>query len=499
MIFYPPPSSDRDMDASKVFDKKDQALSDPQVADGSYAETCSYTPEEERRVVRKLDLVILPMMCCVFFLQYLDKQSLSYASIFGLIPDLKLEGKQYSWTSSIFYFGQLVSEYPFIYLMSRLPLAKFVGATVVVWGGICMCLAAPHNFAGFATVRFILGFAEGAVSPAFVTITSIWYRKSEHPMRVGIWVTMNGLAQVVGSLLMYGIGKNGSLSLQPWRVLFLICGAMTTFCGAVFFFIIPNGVSDAWFLSPREKEILVARMAADREGGDRSNFSVNQFKEGLIDIKSWFVFAFGLLVTLNSSPLTFASLVIKNIGYNKFDTLLYGSPSGALQILFIWISVLGCFLFPKNRCAVVMVLIIPPLVGNILLLKLPLAAGWGVIVASWLASLISDIMTVILSLSASNVKGNTKRAMVNTFFFIGYCVGCIAGPQAWTKAPRYLAGVILDIVVWCLLFLAIAGYWYVCARDNARRDCEQVGGGTVTGSEGIDVTDKEDQSFRYSY
>lgn len=71
-------------------------------------------------------------MCFVFFLQYLDKQSLSYAAVFGLRDDLALTSSQYSWTSSIFYVGQLVSEYPFIYLMSRLPLTKFVGATVYV-------------------------------------------------------------------------------------------------------------------------------------------------------------------------------------------------------------------------------------------------------------------------------------------------------------------------------------------------------------------------------
>jgi len=47
-----------------------------------------------------------------------------------------------------------------------------------------MCLAAPSNFTGFAAIRFLLGFAEGAVSPAFITITSIWYKKEEHPMRV---------------------------------------------------------------------------------------------------------------------------------------------------------------------------------------------------------------------------------------------------------------------------------------------------------------------------
>lgn len=71
-------------------------------------------------------------MCVVFLLQYLDKQSLSYASVFGLITDLNMTSTQYSWCSSIFYVGQLVAEYPFIYLMSRLHLTKFVGATMYV-------------------------------------------------------------------------------------------------------------------------------------------------------------------------------------------------------------------------------------------------------------------------------------------------------------------------------------------------------------------------------
>lgn len=71
-------------------------------------------------------------MCVVFFLQYIDKQSLSYASVFGLITDLDMTSSQYSWCSSIFYVGQLVAEYPFIYLMSRLHLTKFVGVTMYV-------------------------------------------------------------------------------------------------------------------------------------------------------------------------------------------------------------------------------------------------------------------------------------------------------------------------------------------------------------------------------
>lgn len=115
---------------------------------------------------------------------------------------------------------------------------------------------------------------------------------------------MNGLAQVIGSLLMYGVGKNSHISLAPWRVLFIICGAMTAACGVVFFFIMPNTPDQAWFLTAREKEVLIARMALDREGGDKTNFSIPQMKEALLDPKAWLVFAFGVLVTMNSPVLT---------------------------------------------------------------------------------------------------------------------------------------------------------------------------------------------------
>ncbi|CAI7619475.1 unnamed protein product [Penicillium manginii] len=447
----------------------------------------TYTAEEEKAVLRKIDMVILPFMCFVFFLQYLDKQSLSYAAVFGLIDDLNLTNSQYSWSSSIFYVGQLVSEYPFIYLMSRLPLTKFVGATVIIWGAICMCLAAPTNFAGFATVRFLLGFSEGAVSPAFVTITGIWYRKKEHTVRTALWITMNGLAQVIGCLLMYGIGKNTSLTIAPWRVLFLICGALTVVAGIGFFLLMPSGPKDAWFLTAREKKVLSLRMAEDREGGDKTSFSIPQLKETMLDPKAWVVFWFGVLVTMQSPVLTFASLVIQSIGYTKLETMLYTAPSGAVQVCLLWIGTALVYWFPLQRNLVVLLLIIPPFIGTIFLMKLEVAAGWGLIVAAWM--------------------GNTKRAIVNTMFFIGYCAGCIGSPQLWTQKPRYTEGVITSIVTWCLLFITVIIYRFLCASDNKKRDSEMSSHADAAGLEfqldgnGLprdDLTDKEDREFRYA-
>lgn len=247
-----------------------------------------------------------------------------------------------------------------------------------------MCLAAPSTYSGFVAVRFFLGFAEGAVSPAFVTLTSIWYRKKEHALRTAMWVSMNGLAQIAGCMLMYGIGKNNSLAIRPWRAMFIICGAITVVAGVAFYALMPTGPRDAWFLNARERKVLSLRMAKDREGGDKTSFSVRQLRETLLDPKAWAVFWFGVLVTMQAPVLTFASLVIRSLGYDRFQTMLYTAPSGAVQVAILWIGVGFCWLFPNNRTLVALALVIPPLIGNIFLLKLPLDAGWGVIVASWM-------------------------------------------------------------------------------------------------------------------
>jgi hypothetical protein len=44
-----------------------------------------------------------------------------------------------------------------------------------------------HNFAGIAVQRFILGCLESVTTPAFILITSVWYTRSEQPLRVSTW------------------------------------------------------------------------------------------------------------------------------------------------------------------------------------------------------------------------------------------------------------------------------------------------------------------------
>lgn len=123
------------------------------------------TSEENRRVLRKIDLVILPILLSVYFLQSLDKTTLSYASVFGLIQDAHLDpnSQQYSWLGSIVYIAQLVMQPLVAFFLVKFPTGKFTGIMVFTWGVILCGMAGAKNFGGLMATRFLLGAFESAV------------------------------------------------------------------------------------------------------------------------------------------------------------------------------------------------------------------------------------------------------------------------------------------------------------------------------------------------
>lgn len=167
--------------------------------------------ETNKRLLRKIDWHLMPVMCIVYGLNFLDKTTISYASVMGIkLPHsdnklksgINLTGDQYSWLGSMFYFGYLAWEYPTNRLLQRLPLGKYSSFNVVMWGLTLACFAAVENYEGALAVRFFLGLFESAVTPGFALLTSQWYTTSEQGTRTGIWFSFNGFAQVRLAILL---------------------------------------------------------------------------------------------------------------------------------------------------------------------------------------------------------------------------------------------------------------------------------------------------------
>lgn len=155
------------------------------------------SPKDDSRVLRRIDLALLPLMLAVYFLQALDKATLSYASIFGLIEDTKLVGDQFSWLGSIVFVAQLIMQLPLALALVKLPIGKFTGAMVLGWGLTLTAMTCATNFPQLMAARFFLGAFEASVGPSFVAITQMWWRRREQTMRIGSWYCMNGLTWVV--------------------------------------------------------------------------------------------------------------------------------------------------------------------------------------------------------------------------------------------------------------------------------------------------------------
>lgn len=136
-------------------------------------------PKEAKRVLRKIDYHILPILMMTYMLQYLDKSSLNFASVYGLRKGTHLHGQDYSWLGSIFYFGYLIAQYPAGYALQRLPVGKFIGFTILAWGILIITTPACKSFGGIATNRFLLGVFEAVVNPGFVLVMAMFYKKDE--------------------------------------------------------------------------------------------------------------------------------------------------------------------------------------------------------------------------------------------------------------------------------------------------------------------------------
>ncbi|KAH6976884.1 major facilitator superfamily domain-containing protein [Ilyonectria destructans] len=181
--------------------------------------------EEDRRLLRKIDLCLLPVLAISYMLQYLDKSAMGYTAIIGLRDDLNLVGQDYSWASSFFYFGYLAGSAPAAFLIVRFPVGRFMSSTIGVWAGILMLMAVCKNAAGLWAARFFLGFVESAIAPGMAVIISMWYKRSEQPLRQAAWFMGNVMGGLFGGLLSYGIGHINSIA--PWKGLFLLFGGVT--------------------------------------------------------------------------------------------------------------------------------------------------------------------------------------------------------------------------------------------------------------------------------
>ena len=254
------------------------------------------TPEELRRLRRKIDWCIVPIMFLCYTMQFIDKVLLNYAAVMGLNKDLKLKGNNFTNTATAFFIAYLIAEIPNAIVLQKIPVAKWLGANVVLWGIATACTAAAKDYHTLLASRIVLGIFEAAIAPSLMLISSQWYTKSEAAPRFSIWYAGLGLGQIIGGVLSYAFQHVKHPTFSGWRIMFLVLGFVTVTIGFITIFLLPDTPMEAYFLTEAEKVVLLTHVAVNQTGISNKKFKPRQILEVVLDAQLWLMTLLTILV-----------------------------------------------------------------------------------------------------------------------------------------------------------------------------------------------------------
>ncbi|KAH5582008.1 hypothetical protein HBI24_120460 [Parastagonospora nodorum] len=442
-----------------------------------YLEVRQYSREEleaERKIVlRKIDWIIMPMICITYTIQFLDKLSLNYANAYTLTPDLGLQGQRYSWVAAIFNFGYLFWALPANYLIQRLPVSKYTGCMILIWSLLLCCHVAAKNYAGMLALRFFLGMFEASISPAIMNIVSMFYTRSEQPLRMCIFLAFNGVATMIGALLGYGLGHAHSPHIKTWQLIFLVIGLVNFVWAWVFLWVMPDSPSTAKFLTHKQRIVAIDRIAGNMIGVKTKTLDRSQAIEALLDVKVHCLMLIGLgCGVINGGVSNFASSLIRGFGFSGIYATLLQLPTGAIEFVVVPLCGLAAGYFKNTRCLILALICLPPLAGLLGIRLTPLSQRWSLVGCTWLQYIVGAPVILSWNLLTTNIAGHTKRSTANGLWFLFYAAGNIAGANLFfaREAPRYFSALTGLIVCYCgMVVIAgfLAGWMWI---ENKRRD-----------------------------
>ncbi|KAK6580234.1 hypothetical protein PZA11_007256 [Diplocarpon coronariae] len=416
------------------------------------------TEEDNKKICRKTDKVILSILVWVYFLQILDKSVLGYGSIFGLQQDTHLRGNQYSMVGSIASIAQLAWQPFSSILIVKVPHRILMPVLILGWGTAQAAMAGCSSYSGLLATRFFLGLFEGGCLPLFSVITNQWYRRAEQPIRVAAWYGTNGLATIVASALSYGLGHIPSEALKSWQMcvhsnpllqalltdysIFLFVGLVTVVTAPFVYWKLDSDVVSARFLDETERAQAVERLRANQTGIGSREFEWSHVLEVFLEPKTYLWFAMALLLNVGASVTnTFGPLILSGLGYDKYITSLLNMPFGAVQLIVILLS---SYAAQKARlkAPVLVILVIPVIAGSAMLYTIPRSDTAASLGGYYLLAFIFGSNPLIVSWIVGNTAGTTKKSIMMSIYSAGSSAGNIIGPLLFnaSDAPLYLPG-----------------------------------------------------------
>ena len=161
----------------------------------------------EKRILKKMDLFIIPLLGLMYFLSNLDKSNIGNAEVAGLSKSIGLKGKEYNIAVTVFFGTYIVFDPVGANLLKIMGPNRMMSSCLLCFGAISLATAFIKNYGQLLAVRLLLGMFEGMIYPAINMYLSVCYRREQYAVRFAFVFTAAALSSAFGGLIAYGCSK----------------------------------------------------------------------------------------------------------------------------------------------------------------------------------------------------------------------------------------------------------------------------------------------------
>ena len=229
------------------------------------SESATSTVSIEARTLHKVRIRILPFICILFVVCFLDRINIGFAAL-TMNKELAITNQQFGLLAGVFFFGYFIFEIPSNLLLHKFGARVWIARILISWGIMAMLTGFVYSAHQLYIVRFLLGVAEAGFFPGILLYLTYWFRQREQAEAIALFISSLPVTSILGAPLSGLILDHVHwLSIGSWRWLLVLEGIPAVACGVLTYFLLPCRPLEADFLTADEIDWITTELAREED------------------------------------------------------------------------------------------------------------------------------------------------------------------------------------------------------------------------------------------
>jgi sugar phosphate permease len=232
------------------------------------AETINQKAQDQvdlAKIYRKIAIRLLPYPFVCYLFNYFDRVNVGFGKL-QMLDQLHLSETVYGLAAGIFFVGYIIFGVPSNLVLYRVGARRWLALLMTLWGVFSTSLMFVRTAEQFFILRFLTGAAEAGFFPGILLYFTSWFPSAQRGRIIALFMSAIPLSGVIGgpfsgwilAKLSSGVG-----GMAGWQWLYLIQGVPTILLGLGLLWALNDGVGQAKWLSPAEREALKNALVED--------------------------------------------------------------------------------------------------------------------------------------------------------------------------------------------------------------------------------------------